>query len=71
MSLNPESAYEEAGRKAGQAQNHNDAATVKHWRTHVLAMLALERAEDKPALHKAYNDAYMDARRIARLPGRS
>lgn len=60
--LNTIDAYREAGKRAAQAQNVNDAMAVKSWREHFQAMRDLERPEDRKAARDAYDDAYRATR---------
>lgn len=56
--LNPISAYEEAGRKAGTASRRKDIGTVEFESRWMRRAIALEAEENRVAARKAFDDAY-------------
>lgn len=56
--LNPLSAYEEAGRKAGTASRRKDICMVQFESRWMRRAIALEAEENRAAARKAFDDAY-------------
>jgi hypothetical protein len=54
--------YQDAGRKAARAMNHNQGEEFKFHCDHMRRMLALETVTDRQIARKAYDDAYSELR---------